>query len=805
MKIKKKSLKKIVFIVMLIFTLTNCLSIVFGIPKSHADFDLGVIPAGLGGLLNGLVWVVTLIPKVFVVIFGLIIQVILNTFGSVASGQLTTVTVENILFSGSDVKGFEGIQILDVDFFNFNTGLSDTVLAFRGAIAQWYYILRLIAAAVLLVILIYVGIRMALSTVASEQAKYKQMLTDWVASMALLFVLHYIIKFVITVNSAFIGALAGVAKSTTLVGGKTVGAAFDSALMSSIFTNGIGGIFAAIMYIMVKGQALMFFILYMKRMITVGFLIMIAPLITITYSIDKMGDGKAQALNTWLKELTYNILIQPFHCIIYLAFFGAIAKMLHNADYNISAYILAFVVLMFMKNAEKILRQIFNFQANSMSSMSETGQGVMNATGKFTQMGVTAGKGIANFHRAGGVKALKQDFRERRENRKATKQLRSEYENKKESKYASYASFSEFKNSEEGQKKLGDIKKTNAAEMKKKADNKRTDKARKIYDKKHGEGAYDKMIEDKARENYDNKHGAGTYDRLKKVANGKSSKAREAQEKLSKINNDTSQKENGKIISSTKPKKVINGVKKGFSAAGGAVSRFSNSRTGKVLGAYMQDSAKVVSAMVAGSFMAGMTGQANDIYSGGQLGYGLASGLLENSNKTIEKEAATKAAQYESVTGEPINGYAVKQAGDAGEYANMAQVKSDTMSELTKISGSMSDVKKAIQELMTQLGKDQKPDISGIVGMLNLKDPADQKEATSIIENYAQTTLEASYYSQIEKGQAAGMDIDTFEIRREKKTERVVEQMQDAKVYVQAKITPGQNQHADADADVNVD
>ncbi len=41
-------------------------------------------------------------------------------------------------------------------------------------------------------------------------------------------------------------------------------------------------------------------------------LIIIAPLITITYSMDKMKDGQAQALNTWMREFMFNVLIQPF-------------------------------------------------------------------------------------------------------------------------------------------------------------------------------------------------------------------------------------------------------------------------------------------------------------------------------------------------------------------------------------------------------------------------------------------------------------------------------------------------------------
>ena len=42
------------------------------------------------------------------------------------------------------------------------------------------------------IVLLYVGIRMMLSSIASEKSKYKKMLGDWVISMCLVFVLHYI-------------------------------------------------------------------------------------------------------------------------------------------------------------------------------------------------------------------------------------------------------------------------------------------------------------------------------------------------------------------------------------------------------------------------------------------------------------------------------------------------------------------------------------------------------------------------------------------------------------------------------------
>lgn len=66
--------------------------------------------------------------------------------------------------------------------------------------------------------------------------------------------------------------------------------------------------------------------MYFKRFLSVGFLIIISPLITITYSIDKAGDGKAQAFGTWLREMVFNIFIQIIHAVIYIVFIFSAAE-----------------------------------------------------------------------------------------------------------------------------------------------------------------------------------------------------------------------------------------------------------------------------------------------------------------------------------------------------------------------------------------------------------------------------------------------------------------------------------------------
>ena len=66
---------------------------------------------------------------------------------------------------------------------------------------------------ILLAVLIYIGIKMAISTVASDQAQYKRMLKDWAVSFALLFLLNYIIMFTIEANNALVGMLSRTCKS----------------------------------------------------------------------------------------------------------------------------------------------------------------------------------------------------------------------------------------------------------------------------------------------------------------------------------------------------------------------------------------------------------------------------------------------------------------------------------------------------------------------------------------------------------------------------------------------------------------
>ena len=87
-----------------------------------------------------------------------------------------------------------------------------------------------------------------------------------------------------------------------------------------------------------------------------AFLTIIAPLVAMTYSIDKITDGKAQAFNMWLKEYIFNLLIQPMHLLLYL--------IMISMAYDLAAtnIIYTLVAIGFMIPAEKFVRKMFGFE-----------------------------------------------------------------------------------------------------------------------------------------------------------------------------------------------------------------------------------------------------------------------------------------------------------------------------------------------------------------------------------------------------------------------------------------------------------
>lgn len=267
---------------------------------------------------------------------------------------------------------------LDINFINPNkyTGQNESSASkLQPTIATWYVALRNLTVVGLLSVLVYVGIRIIISSTASDKAKYKQMLVDWLVALCLVFFLHYIMSFVLTMTESICQAVGGNGEATIIVEDEAKGATFGTNLLGlARFQTqyaGFGQKMAyLIMYLALVIYTLIFTWFYLKRLLMMAFLTLIAPVVALTYPIDKMNDGKAQAFDAWLKEYVFNALIQPFHLIIYTVFVGSAMDL---ASTNIIYMIAA---LAFILPAEKILRKFFGFEKAGAGTLGALAGGI---------------------------------------------------------------------------------------------------------------------------------------------------------------------------------------------------------------------------------------------------------------------------------------------------------------------------------------------------------------------------------------------------------------------------------------------
>lgn len=343
------------------------------------------------------------------------------------------------------------IGLLDVNFFNpnsydaietINNDSTDeqisTAEKLQPIIASWYLTLRNFALVVLLVVLLYIGIRIVTSSAAQDRAKYKEKLSSWIVAICLLFFMHYIMAFATTIVEAITEGINQFDRTVTTGLSGLTGYAIEIKddngenvyvdapnfftekdlvsdngeylwptnllgtvrIQMQLEPNGLSDdnivlrkMGYTVLYIMLVFYTLAFLVVYIKRLIMLVFLTMIAPLVAMTYPLDKMNDGNAQAFNMWLKEYVFNLLIQPLHLILYTMLVGSAIEF---ANDNV---IYAIVAIGFIFQAEKLLRKFFGF--DKASTLDTNGSTV---GGMLAMAGINQLKKIGNMGKKNGGK-----------------------------------------------------------------------------------------------------------------------------------------------------------------------------------------------------------------------------------------------------------------------------------------------------------------------------------------------------------------------------------------------------------------
>ena len=285
---------------------------------------------------------------------------------------------------------------------NSSEGIHALSYELQSTVANWYYRILIVALVGMMSVLVYMGIRILLSSTASDKAKYKQMLGDWVMGMVILFMMHYGMVFANKMADKLTDMLSTINPHMYIQGIEDPDGTIESELDESNFkiyevtdvdnikanadltpqsvlkannylyiqtnlmgklrfdvqankSNSSAYIGYTVLFAIMVIYLFVFSITYLKRVIYMAFLTIIAPLVALTYPIDKVNDGQAQGFNYWFKEYTFNLLMQPMHLLLYTVL---ISSAIELATTNM---VYAIVAMGFMVPAEKVLRQMFNF------------------------------------------------------------------------------------------------------------------------------------------------------------------------------------------------------------------------------------------------------------------------------------------------------------------------------------------------------------------------------------------------------------------------------------------------------------
>ena len=306
--------------------------------------------------------------------------------------------------SGLEVAELYGIDVEDITEEDLAKAEQDAmdaleegpVLIIKDYFAILFRILYGLALGILLGALILNAILASLESAGARKATYKERAKDWLRALfETVLVLIYMVG-ILQLHTWLIDFLADVADSSmTNLAGNYIQTDMGQnyTIMETIRTRAYAfkfsvGFPASIMYIVLIWYTIKFFLMYVKRFLVLFFLSVLGPILMVYDLIMKTIKGKSEIRMDWIKEYTFNVLIQAVHAFVYVIF---IPISYNLASQSIIGFIIMFMLLKFLLEADGIIRQIFNIRGARRHSTLD------NVTKKSTLKDYMGGVAVASF------------------------------------------------------------------------------------------------------------------------------------------------------------------------------------------------------------------------------------------------------------------------------------------------------------------------------------------------------------------------------------------------------------------------
>ena len=290
-------------------------------------------------------------------------RVYADTDDSTGTKDNKTSFLENIEGSQEDLNPYtiESIIFNQVPLFDANVFTetaagkqvkSDSVMGIvRKITAVWYVSFRNVALVVMAFLIIYYGIRLAIATVSSEKAHYKEFLIGWIKSFIIILVMHYIIYAVLFGNNYIVNLLSNINDN-------------EGKIYNTIKTRALEipwkiCVPATIMYLTLLVMWIRFIWTYFKRLFSIVMLIILAPLVGIRYAIENATGKGSRIVSNWFQKFFTSVFIQSIHALLYVIF---VQTALEISLQDLNGFIVAMFFLNFMLSADTIFTNIFKFE-----------------------------------------------------------------------------------------------------------------------------------------------------------------------------------------------------------------------------------------------------------------------------------------------------------------------------------------------------------------------------------------------------------------------------------------------------------
>ena len=339
--------------------------------------------------------------------------------GTSASGE--RITIESIFFNQ--------IPILDANFFNFKTAggheltievnkvgpiqegesrtekIADTdnvVYRLRKNLNSIYIVVRNLSIALMLFILVAVGIRIALTSIAEKKAEYKKFLTSWLYAMCVVLFIHVFMYTVFVINDNLVGvcrewsqnaAQEELAEELARTRSDEELNLYDAIRTKAYAFNWREGVPATVLYLYLVYLLIRFSLIYFKRYLTIYILALSSSFMGVKYAVEKLLGKKTNSLNKWFKDFSFNVLLQTVHAFIYVLF---MAVALSVSQESLAGAAVALVILNFMLKADSIIIKIFGLdKAGSLADVNKA-ESWMNIVHRFLPI-YTISRGAYGF------------------------------------------------------------------------------------------------------------------------------------------------------------------------------------------------------------------------------------------------------------------------------------------------------------------------------------------------------------------------------------------------------------------------